>query len=146
MTRSSLKNRLYKNFTTENSKAYKKQRNYCSRLYKKERKKFYEKLNIKNVTDNKIFWKTVKPFLTEKGNPSSKITLVEGEEIISEDQEVAQKLNELFSSSVKNLDIPKNSYITNPTNSLRDPIESAIHKFSAHPSIMKIREGTDIIF
>ena len=42
--------------------AYKKQHNYGSRLYKKERKKYYEKLNVKNVTDNKEFWKTVKPF------------------------------------------------------------------------------------
>ena len=73
MTRSSLKNKLYKNFTRENNRAYKKQRNYCSRLYKKERKKYYENLNVKNITDNKVFWKTVKPFLSEKGYPSSKI-------------------------------------------------------------------------
>ena len=44
MTRSSLKNRLYKNFTLENRIAYKKQRNYCSKLYKKERKKVLRKI------------------------------------------------------------------------------------------------------
>ena len=101
MRRSSLKNRLFKTFTQENNKAYKKQRNYCSRLYKKERKRFYENLDVKMVTDNKLFWKTVKPFLSEKGNSSSKITLVEGEEIISNDQDVAEKLNKFFSESVK---------------------------------------------
>ena len=78
------------NFTPNNSMAYKKQRNYCSRLYKKERKKYYAKLNVKKVMDNKEFWKTVKPFLSDRGNSSSKITLVEGDDIISEDQEVAQ--------------------------------------------------------
>ena len=72
MIRSSLKNILHKNFTPNNSMAYKKQRNYCSRLYKKERKKFNEKLNDKNVTKIK---NSGKPFLTEKGNSSSKITL-----------------------------------------------------------------------
>ena len=58
---------------------------------KKERKEYYEKLNVKKVMDNKEFWETVKPFLSDKGNQSSKITLVEGDDIISEDQEVAQK-------------------------------------------------------
>ena len=39
--------------------------NFCSKLYKKESKK-YESLDLKNVTDNKGFWKTVKPFLSYK--------------------------------------------------------------------------------
>ena len=99
MRRSALKNRLYNNYTIENSNNYKKQRNYCSRLYKKERKKYYDKLNVKNVTDNRAFWKTVKPFLSDKGNVSSKITLVEGGNIMSNDEEVAQKLNDYLSNS-----------------------------------------------
>ena len=141
MTRSSLKNKLYKNFTQENSRAYKKQRNYCGRLYKKERKKYYENLNVKNITDNKVFWKTVKPFLSEKGNTSSNITLVEGEAIISENNDVAQYLNKFFSDTVKLLDIPLSSYITNPTDKcLTDPIEIAIQKFDSHLSVLKIRE------
>ena len=144
MTRSALKNRFYKYPTLENSYDYKKQRNYCSRLYKKERKRYYEKLDVKNVTDNKTFWKIVKPFLSEKGNTFSKITLVEGGEIIYNDQDIAQKLNEFFSNTVKHLDIPNNSYIINHPEFLRDPIEIAIHKFSAHPSVMKIKESVVI--
>ena len=31
----------YKHPSAENNKTYKKQKNFCSRLYKKERKKFY---------------------------------------------------------------------------------------------------------
>ena len=115
-------------------------RNEIIVVYKK-RKKYYENLNVKNITDNKVFWKTVKPFLSEKGNPSSKITLVEGEAIISEDNDVAQYLNKFFSDTVKLLDIPLNSYITNPTDKfLTDPIEIAIQKFDSHPSVLKIRE------
>ena len=116
--RYSLTNRLYQNFTPENSKAYNKQRNYYSRLYKKERKIYYEKLNVKNVTDNKTFWKTVEPFLSDKGNSSSSITLVEGDDIITTAQKMAQKLNDLFSDSVKFLEIPINSYLTNVTDHL----------------------------
>ena len=46
--------------------SFKKQKSICSKLYKKEREKYYDALNIKNVTDNKQFWKTIKPFLSEK--------------------------------------------------------------------------------
>ena len=133
MIRSSLKNKLYKNLTPNNSMAYKKQRNYCSRLYKKEREKYFEKLNVKKVMGNNEFWKTVKPFLSDRGNSSSKITLVEGDDIISEDQEVAQKLNDFFSNGVKFLEIPKiNSYLTNPTDQLTDSLEIDIIGTTVH--------------
>ena len=53
MKTSKLKSKYVKNKTNENLKSYKKQRNFCSKLYKKERKKYYEMLDLKNVTDNK---------------------------------------------------------------------------------------------
>ena len=140
MLRSSLKNKLYKNFTDENNKIYKKQKNYCSRLYKKERKKFYEKLNVNDINDNKIFWKTVKPFLSEKGTIKAKITLVESGEIISEDEQISEILNSFFAGSVQSLDIQENRYITNPTDGLTDPINIALKKFESHPSILKIKK------
>ena len=42
-----------------------KNKNYCSRLYKKERNKFFENLNLSFVVDNKNFWKVVKPLFNE---------------------------------------------------------------------------------
>ena len=92
-TRSRLENTYYKNKTEDSKTSYKKHRNYCSRLYKKERKKFYKTLDIKNVTDNKLFWKTMKPFFSDKGVVDSGITLVEGDNIISNEHEVAETLN-----------------------------------------------------
>ena len=66
------------------------------------------------------------------------MTLVEGDDIISEDQEVAQKLNDFFSSSVMFLEIPKTSYPTNPIEHLTDSLEIAIQKFKLHRSVLKI--------
>ena len=66
MKRSALENKYLRNNTTENKIHYKKQKNFCSRLYKIERKKFYSNLEINNIIDNKIFWKTMKPFLSDK--------------------------------------------------------------------------------
>ena len=46
----------------ESLKTYKKQKNYCNRLYKKELDKFFNKLNPSFTKDSKFFSKTSKPF------------------------------------------------------------------------------------
>lgn len=58
--KSKLRNIYLKDKTRAVRKAYKKQRNVCVSVL---RKKFdYENLDTKNVTDNKKFSSTVKPF------------------------------------------------------------------------------------
>ena len=57
--------------------AYNKQRNYCVSLIRKEKKAYYSNLNIRDVTDNKSFWRKVKPPFSEKVNLQTKILLVE---------------------------------------------------------------------
>ena len=37
-------------------KMYKKHKNFCSKLYKNERSKYYEFLYMKNVLDKKYVW------------------------------------------------------------------------------------------
>ena len=78
-------NRLLKNPTYENRLAFTRQRNFCVSLLKKGKKKqFYAKLNDTNVTDNRKFRQTVRPFLSEKKNSREKITLRKNEDIISD--------------------------------------------------------------
>ena len=55
MRRSQLESKFLKHKTPESRQIYTKQRNYCSRLYKKERKKYYNNLNINQITDSKQF-------------------------------------------------------------------------------------------
>ena len=62
----------------------------------KESKKYYINLDTKSVTDNKKFWSTMKPFFSHKGVNNSTITLIEGDNIISEDLELANTLNNFF--------------------------------------------------
>ena len=96
MKRSELESKYFKNRSEENKVKYKKQRNFCSKFYKKERRKYYNNINLNEVTDNKIFWKTVKPFLSDKGVKTSHITLVDKKNIISEEYEVAEVLKKTF--------------------------------------------------
>ena len=93
MTRSRLRNKFIRNPIHENKVNYTWYRNYCTGLFRKENKLFYNNLDTNLVTDNRKFWKTVKPLFSEKHFSNNKITLLEGEEIISEDQEIAEIFN-----------------------------------------------------
>ena len=134
MRRSQLESKFLKHKTPESRQIYTKQRNYCSRLYKKERKKYYNNLNINKITDNKQFWQTVKPLLSEKGTRFAHINLVDNEKIISEDRDVAQTLNNFFENAVKSLGIKENQYILSNTGESADPVDIALNKFEHHPS------------
>ena len=60
MKRSNLQKIYFLKRRPELLKKYKKQNNYCSRLYKKERKKFFSNFDSSKIRDNKTFWKTIK--------------------------------------------------------------------------------------
>ena len=141
MRRSELETKYLKNSTLENFNKFRKQKNFCSKLYKKERKKFCDKLDIKLVTDNKKFWTTVKPFLINKVSKSTKITLVEGDEIISTDKDIAQNFDKFYKNAVSSLNIQCDNEFISECDGLEDPTEKAIHKFKNHPSILSINEN-----
>ena len=61
MKRSQLWNKYLENNNKENRKLYAKQRNYCVSLLRKTKKAYYRNLNERKVSDDKLFWKTVKP-------------------------------------------------------------------------------------
>ena len=103
--RSRLRNKFLKNRSSDNKILYKKQRNFCVNLLRKAKRDYYKNLDIKHITDNKKFWKTVRPLFSEKHNISRNITLVEDDKILSNYSEVAKTMNEFFSSTVTNLDI-----------------------------------------
>ena len=87
MNRSRSKNKYFKNKTAENWEKYRKLRNECVSLTKKEKREYFQNLNINSINDNKTFCKTVKPFLSNKGNSNQKkIILVENNEIIRDDK------------------------------------------------------------
>ena len=142
MKRSKLESRFYRTKSELDKIEYKKQKNYVSRLYKREVKRFYQRLDTKQLIDNKTFWKNVKPLFSDKSVNSHKITLVEGKEIISNDVNVAETLNTYFRDAVTSLDIKMNTDLLNTvvTNEQGDDIDNIIEEFAAHPSILKINE------
>ena len=67
------------------------------------------------MSDDKLFWKTVKPFFSNKRNRRGNIKLVEGDKIVQDDSEVAKALKNFFTEAVLTLDINENPYIINST-------------------------------
>ena len=93
MKRTRLRNKFIKAKTAENKFAYNKQRNYCVSLLRKSKKSYFENLDEKKITDSKTFWKTVKPYLSDKTISGDKITLIENEDLLSDNQTIAETLN-----------------------------------------------------
>ena len=135
-----VKKKYYKSKSLEDKQVFKKQRNYCNRLYKRGKRNYFNNLNLKEITDNKKFWKFVKLFLTNKGDFHMQITLIEGGQIISKDIEVPEKLSKYFQNAVKSLDILECRDTLTPINGLEDPIEIAIKKYENHPRILDINK------
>ena len=98
MLRTKLRNKFLKDPSTENKFSYNKQRNWCVSLLRKEKKKYFANLNEEDITDNKNFWQTTKPFLSEKTKSRGKITLIENENLVSDYAEVANCLGNFFST------------------------------------------------
>ena len=87
-------------------------------------------MNIKQVSDNKLFWKSVKPFFNDKGSNSSKITLVEENNIISDEEEIANIMNNYFINVTKTLNLKKQLGLG----------RSGVNEFENHISIKMIHE------
>ena len=91
-------------------------------------------MNIEDIADNKKFWITIKPLLSEKGVcGSSKINQVVNEENLSDDKELAETFNNYFNNAVKSLNLQCNPEHLNDVSDENDPIEIAIKKFKIIP-------------
>ena len=93
------------------------------------------------MSDNKLFWKTVKPFFSNNGSHQGNIKLVEGDKLLQDDSEVAEELNNFFKEAGSTLDINENSYIINPDSiNISNPIEKATSKYKFHSIILLITD------
>ena len=82
--RSQLKNKYNKNHNYENWNLHKKQRNFCVSLLRKTKRNYFKNVKIQDITDNKKFWKTIRPYFSDKGYNQTKKTIVEKDSIITD--------------------------------------------------------------
>ena len=135
MNRSQLKNRYNKNHNYENWYLYKKQRNFCVSLLRKTKRNYFKNVKIQDITDNKKFWKTIRPYFSDKGYNQTKITIVEKDSIITDEKKIATLMNNYFINITKNLDL-KPSTVPNTSD-----IDEITKHFDDHISVCKIKEA-----
>ena len=140
MNRSRLKNRFIKIPNDTNRHNYIKQRNYCVNLVRREKKKYYNSLNLRKITDNKKFWTTIKPLFSDKNTSTRNITLIENKTIVSSDENVAEIMNDFFSNVVDSMQI-RGFNSESITDIHTDEVTNCIKKFIKHPSIIYIKEN-----
>ena len=100
----------------------------------KSKKDYFENQNEKNITDNKRFWKTIKPFhLFERIN----FTEEENNSFLSNCEEVAEESN-FFANAVKNLNISNYENCDSLAENINDPTLKATAKWTNHASILAI--------
>ena len=94
MERSKFKNKFNKERKVKNWSEEKHQHN--SDFLKQFEKLYFNSLNVKVVTVNKIFWKTIKSFCTDKTETNNNI-------IITENNHTGRKDNQICQNSLKNM-------------------------------------------
>ena len=93
MLRSRLKHNLNKRRSDENWNNYTKQRNFCVKQLRQTKEKHFSDINVKSISDNKKFWKTIKPFFSNKGLNTNSMMLVEDKGIVRNEEIIANIMN-----------------------------------------------------
>ena len=125
MRTSELETKYFKLTTNDTLKAYKKQKNYCSRLYKKEKKKFLE------TSETVVYEK--------ESGVSNDVVLLEKDKILRDDNKVAKEFHSYFNSILNSLGITEIKYTFKKDKPSSEPIDKTIMKFQLHPSILLIK-------
>ena len=137
MTRSRLKSIYLKNQNTTNWNNYKSQRNFCTNLLRKTKRDYFRNLNMRELNDNKKFWKRIKPFFSDKGLAHNSIDLKENGNLITDTQELANLFNTYYINLINTLQL-KNS----PTKF--KSLSEILSFYKNHDSISKIKAGNNL--
>ena len=146
-TRARLKNKKQKCPTQENEALYRKQRNYCVSLLRKEKKTHYNNIDLSSLKDQKRFYEIVKPKFTGKSKVKEKITLIEKEELIADEGKIAEIMNNYFVDAVSNLGIKKSGCVEvvgRSVKTIEQKIDAILESYKSHPSIVMIKSKVTV--
>ena len=131
--RSRLKNKFNKQRSVESWDNYKKQRNFCVKLLRQTKEKYFSDINVKSISGNEKFWKTIKPFFSNKGLNANNMMLVEDNKIVCEEEIIANIMSSYFKNIITHLKLK-------PTKTdLKVNLESIIDTFRNHESVQRIK-------
>ena len=139
MVRSKLRNEYIKSKSEIDKESHNKQRNYCVKLLRLKKQNYYDSLDIRKITDDKTFWKTISPLLSSKSyltNPI--INLLKNGDNLSEESKVVDIFNEIFSNFVKYLKVEKNENLLTDFTEGTNAVLKATKKYKNQSSVLQI--------
>ena len=98
-------------------------------------------MNVKDITDNKKFWKTVGSNFSSKKPINENISLWEKNRLITDEKSIAKVFNDYFTSIIKHLHIERKEFDSKNVKFSNNAVLSAVNKFQNHPSILKIKSN-----
>ena len=90
---------------------------------------------MKNVFDSKKFWKTMRPFLSDKSTVFSQISEEKNNRIISDDFDLLAEFSTFFEDVVRSLNVNSDEFYLSDTENLSEPVEIAIRKSAKKSAI-----------
>mgnify|MGYP001792074473 CR=1 FL=1 len=133
MVRSRLKNKFIRNRNKLNWDAYKNQRNFCTNLLQQTKRNYFSHIDIKNLSDGRKFWQSVKPLFSDKNMSGNKIMICKDEEIISNENKVAEIMNNHFINVTKELNLKPD-----PAVNENITLTEIFDKYENHKSVVSI--------
>ena len=126
MKRSRLHNDFLRTKWKEDRLKYNKQKYFCKKLLGTTKKLYFINLDIKNVVDNRSFFKTVSPLFSTKSSKGDKIILDENDKCMSNDDELCQIFCDYFSNIMSDLQILSISKNISTVTNITDPVLAVI--------------------
>ena len=106
MHRSRLKNINTRKRNDKNWKNIRSKEILCC-LLRKTKTEYFKNLNVKDLSDNRKFWKIMKPYFSNKGLNSNKLLMKERGNLVSDEKEPATIMNNFFINITKDLKLKK---------------------------------------
>ena len=148
MKRSSLRSKYLKDSTKINILNYKTQRNLCVSLKRRAIKEDFQKTTSNLKGKSKPFYDLIKPYLTNKGALcSNDITLLENNNLISDERELADIFNDYYINIVEYTSgkVPTNiADNLKPGTNCDEILDNIVNTYKDHPSINRIKNMTTL--
>lgn len=126
--RNKYRNKFYQYRTTAYYTLYKAKRNNVTAIKRKLVRSYFLK-RCTGGTNNKNFWKTIRPFFNKKPQHFADVTLREGDEIITDEDKLCNIFNDFFVSIGSDIGVKEDN---------DRPLVAILDTYKDHSSIAKI--------
>ena len=107
---------------------------------RKSKREYFGNHDEKKVCDNKKCWSIAEPLLSNKVVSNEKITLIENNNIIENNEKTATVLKNFLSNVTTIVNILQYNETKPVSQNINDPLIAEIIKYRSHPSIIAIKD------